>query len=52
VTHDVRLESYADRIIHIDDGRITDDRRADVGAAPIDHSHHQPAPAHLEQARA
>lgn len=27
VTHDTRLEGYADRIIHLDDGRITDDRR-------------------------
>ena len=43
VTHDVRLERYADRIIHIDDGRIVDDRRADPLSAPADHSHHQPA---------
>jgi putative ABC transport system ATP-binding protein len=27
VTHDVRLEAYADRIIHIEDGLILDDRR-------------------------
>jgi len=27
VTHDPRLEAYADRIIHIEDGRILDDRR-------------------------
>ena len=27
VTHDPRLEAYADRVIHIEDGRITDDRR-------------------------
>jgi len=27
VTHDVRLEAYADRVIHIEDGRITGDRR-------------------------
>lgn len=27
VTHDPRLESYADRIIHIEDGRILDDIR-------------------------
>ena len=52
VAHDVRLESYADRIIHIDDGRILDDRRADPLSAPADHSHHQPAFANLEQARA
>lgn len=31
VTHDPRLEAYADRIIHIEDGRILDDRRT---AAP------------------
>jgi putative ABC transport system ATP-binding protein len=43
VTHDVRLESYADRIIHIDDGRILDDRRAVAGAPLVDRSHHQPA---------
>ncbi|HEY0437909.1 MAG TPA: ABC transporter ATP-binding protein [Phenylobacterium sp.] len=52
VTHDVRLERYADRIIHIDDGRIVDDRRADPLSAPADHSHHQPAFANLEQIRA
>jgi len=27
VTHDPRLEAFADRIIHIEDGRILDDRR-------------------------
>ncbi|MDP1616974.1 ABC transporter ATP-binding protein [Phenylobacterium sp.] len=27
VTHDPRLEAYADRIIHIEDGEILDDRR-------------------------
>ena len=27
VTHDPRLEAYADRIIHIEDGRLLDDRR-------------------------
>jgi putative ABC transport system ATP-binding protein len=43
VTHDVRLENYADRIIHIDDGRITDDRRAVAGGPSLDHAHHQPA---------
>jgi putative ABC transport system ATP-binding protein len=41
VTHDPRLESYADRVIHIEDGRILDDRR--VGVVAADHSHHQPA---------
>ncbi|MDP3748895.1 MAG: ABC transporter ATP-binding protein [Phenylobacterium sp.] len=33
VTHDPRLEAYADRIIHIEDGQILDDRRTDH--API-----------------
>ncbi len=42
VTHDVRLEAYADRIIHIDDGRITDDRRAVIATAPVDQAHHHP----------
>ncbi|WP_333586851.1 ABC transporter ATP-binding protein [Phenylobacterium sp.] len=32
VTHDPRLEAYADRIIHIEDGTILDDRR--VSPAP------------------
>jgi putative ABC transport system ATP-binding protein len=32
VTHDPRLEAYADRVIHIEDGRILDDRRR--AAAP------------------
>ena len=27
VTHDPRLEAYADRVIHIEDGLILDDRR-------------------------
>jgi putative ABC transport system ATP-binding protein len=27
VTHDPRLESFADRVIHIEDGRILDDKR-------------------------
>ncbi len=34
VTHDPRLEAYADRIIHIEDGRILDDRRPDPLNAP------------------
>ncbi|MFP5447372.1 MAG: ABC transporter ATP-binding protein [Alphaproteobacteria bacterium] len=33
VTHDPRLEAYADRIIHIEDGEILDDRRTTPGAA-------------------
>jgi putative ABC transport system ATP-binding protein len=32
VTHDPRLEAYADRVIHIEDGRILDDRRTGVVA--------------------
>jgi putative ABC transport system ATP-binding protein len=34
VTHDPRLEAYADRVIHIEDGRILNDRRTGVVAAP------------------
>jgi putative ABC transport system ATP-binding protein len=34
VTHDPRLEAFADRIIHIEDGRILDDRRANAAANP------------------
>ncbi len=33
VTHDPRLEAYADRIIHIEDGQIMDDRRTDHAPA-------------------
>ncbi|MES2896315.1 MAG: ABC transporter ATP-binding protein [Pseudomonadota bacterium] len=33
VTHDPRLEAYADRIIHIEDGLILDDRRTDHAPA-------------------
>ena len=40
VTHDPRLEAYADRIIHIEDGLILDDRRVD---------HAEPQPLHLPQ---
>jgi putative ABC transport system ATP-binding protein len=32
VTHDPRLEAYADRVIHIEDGRILDDRRHQASA--------------------
>ena len=46
VTHDPRLESYADRVIHIEDGHILDDRRADPLSAPAGHGHAQPAFAH------
>jgi putative ABC transport system ATP-binding protein len=35
VTHDPRLEAFADRVIHIEDGRILDDRRTTpTGHAP------------------
>ena len=40
VTHDSRLEAYADRVIHLEDGRILDDRRA---------THDAPAPAPVHQ---
>jgi putative ABC transport system ATP-binding protein len=40
VTHDPRLEAYADRVIHIEDGRILDDRR--TGAAPAEAAHLKP----------
>jgi putative ABC transport system ATP-binding protein len=32
VTHDHRLEAFADRVIHIDDGRIMDDVRLNQAA--------------------
>ena len=36
VTHDPRLEAYADRVIHIEDGRITSDERTKpVADAPV-----------------
>ena len=34
VTHDHRMESFADRVIHIEDGRILDDRRVTAQPAP------------------
>ncbi|NGM52088.1 ABC transporter ATP-binding protein [Caulobacter sp. 602-2] len=34
VTHDHRMESFADRVIHIEDGRILDDRRVTSQPAP------------------
>jgi putative ABC transport system ATP-binding protein len=34
VTHDPRLEAHADRVIHIEDGRILDDLRPERVAAP------------------
>lgn len=38
VTHDPRLEAYADRIIHIEDGRILDDRRTGAAHAAVNHT--------------
>jgi putative ABC transport system ATP-binding protein len=38
VTHDPRLEAYADRIIHIEDGRILDDRRTTPAAEAPRHT--------------
>jgi len=35
VTHDPRLEAFADRIIHIEDGHILDDRRVSQALTPI-----------------
>ncbi len=32
VTHDTRLEVYADRVVHLDDGRIVDDAGPDAPA--------------------
>jgi putative ABC transport system ATP-binding protein len=39
VTHDPRLEAYADRVIHIEDGRILDDvrRTPDLNPSPLSH---------------
>ncbi|WP_168075560.1 ABC transporter ATP-binding protein [Caulobacter sp. SSI4214] len=39
VTHDPRLEAYADRVIHIEDGRILDDVRRTPDADPAPFSH-------------
>lgn len=46
VTHDHRLEAYADRVIHIDDGRITDDVRLDRSIAPAASPSTEPPAAH------
>ena len=47
VTHDIRLEAYADRVIHLEDGRILDDRRVDHDSRPLgppaNTDHRQPA---------
>jgi putative ABC transport system ATP-binding protein len=37
VTHDHRLESFADRVIHIDDGRIASDERIVATETPFYH---------------
>ena len=39
VTHDVRLEAYADRVIHLEDGRITSDFRTTQSPAPRELEH-------------
>lgn len=38
VTHDPRLEAFADRVIHIEDGRILDDVRRSPASAAGSHS--------------
>ena len=43
VTHDPRLETYADRVIHLEDGRILDDRRTEHAANISGAAHRQPA---------
>ncbi|MFC3070798.1 ABC transporter ATP-binding protein [Phenylobacterium soli] len=48
VTHDPRLEAYADRVIHIEDGRILSDART-AHAAPVGSANPVPAqPALIE----
>ncbi len=44
VTHDPRLEVYADRVIHIEDGHILDDHRRDAQEAGGEPEAHAPAP--------
>ena len=39
VTHDPRLEAYADRVIHIEDGKILDDVRRTPDPNPPSLSH-------------
>jgi len=44
VTHDPRLEAYADRVIHLEDGLILSDRRVDHTPPPANtDNHRQPA---------
>jgi putative ABC transport system ATP-binding protein len=40
VTHDPRLEAYADRIIHLEDGRILSDERTKTAEPPV-HAKHE-----------
>jgi len=44
VTHDPRLEVYADRIVHLEDGCVLEDRRGPAAA----HSQHHPAAGHAQ----
>ncbi len=39
VTHDIRLEAYADRVIHLDDGLVTSDLRTSHSASPRELAH-------------
>jgi putative ABC transport system ATP-binding protein len=39
VTHDIRLEAYADRVIHLDDGMITSDHRTTHSHSPRELAH-------------
>ena len=53
MTHDHRLESFADRVIHIDDGRITSDERLVATETPFYNPMlATPAPAEREPALA
>jgi putative ABC transport system ATP-binding protein len=48
VTHDIRLEAFADRVIHLEDGQILDDRRVDHSGPPpasLVHAHPTRQPA-------
>ena len=48
VTHDTRLEAFADRVIHLEDGLILSDRRVDHSGPPpmsLNHSDHHRQPA-------
>jgi putative ABC transport system ATP-binding protein len=39
VTHDTRLEAFADRVIHLEDGMILSDRRVDHTPPPANTDH-------------